>query len=219
VELHIEQGDVLDTTRIPIGVVEGIVGIVRYLVTFHGEANHAGTTGMQRRRDALVAAAPYIQRVRAIALDHGIVGTVGKVDVEPGAPNVIPGRVTLYVEMRGLDEQVLLAAQDDLARTAQELGGVLEQVAVKPPVRAHPLAMAAVTRACDRLKLDFRVMPSGAGHDAMNMAALCPMAMIFVPSQGGISHSPHERTAAEDCVHGAQVLLQSLLELDESLDS
>jgi N-carbamoyl-L-amino-acid hydrolase len=216
-ELHIEQGDHLAAHGVPIGVVEGIVGIRRYYVTFIGQANHAGTTSMARRRDALVMAAPFISAVRAAAIRHGIVATIGHLDVHPGAPNVIPGRVALDLEIRGMDNAVLDGAEGELAALAAAGGGVFARGNRKEPAPAAPPLMAAIERACQMLALDYVTMPSGAGHDAMNMAAICPYAMIFVPSQEGISHAPEEFTHAHDCVNGGRVLFATLLDLDETL--
>jgi len=216
-ELHIEQGATLETEQYPIGLVEGIVGIRRYLVTFHGYANHAGTTTMTRRQDALVAAAPFIPLVREVAMAHGIVGTIGKVAVLPGAPNVIPGKVELHLEIRGLDETVLDRAEATLRQAAETANGTFTPLSNKPPVKADSRLLTAIAQACDELALPYLPMPSGAGHDAMNMAALCPMAMIFVPSRNGVSHSPDEYTTPEACVNGARVLLATLLKIDEQL--
>ena len=215
-ELHIEQGATLEQDGIDIGLVTGIVGIRRYSVVFEGEANHAGTTPMDRRRDALVAAAPFVGRVREVAMRHGIVGTVGTLQVHPGASNVIPGRVELGLEIRGLHETILDGAEHDLRQLAQ-----LRPVSRKPPVASSELVLAGLDRACEAAGLSRRRMPSGAGHDAMCMAALGPEAMLFVPSRGGVSHSPLEFTEPGHCVNGARVLLAALLDLDQSdiLDS
>lgn len=216
-ELHIEQGATLEARGLPIGIVEGIVGIRRYLVTFHGYANHAGTTTMDRRQDALVAAAPFITLVREVAVAHGIVGTIGKLTVLPGAPNVIPGKVEVHLEIRGLTDGVLDQAEAQLQAAAHTAHADFAAVSNKPPVQSDPRLLSAIAAACAELGLPALPMPSGAGHDAMNMAALCPMAMIFVPSQAGVSHSPDEYTAPEACVNGARVLLATLLKLDEIL--
>ena len=212
-ELHIEQGGSLEAAGIPIGVVEGIVGIRRYDVVFEGQANHAGTTPMALRRDALVMAAPFIGGVREIAVAHQIVGTVGTLQVHPGAPNVIPGRVDLQVEIRGLQEAVLDEAETALVSLAERTGGQFSRRARKKAVKSDPRLVEALIKACDSLGLAYRRMPSGAGHDAMCMAGVAPQAMLFVPSQGGISHAPQEYTRPEDCVNGARVLLAALLEL------
>jgi N-carbamoyl-L-amino-acid hydrolase len=217
VELHIEQGERLAEAGIPIGVVEGIVGIRRYYVTFEGQANHAGTTGMARRRDALVMAAPFITAVRDLAVVHGIVGTIGRVEVHPGASNVIPGRVVLDVEIRSMDNGVLDTAQSELQAAAAKCGGRCAEGHHMPPVPADETLMQAIERAAAGLDLHYVRMPSGAGHDAMNMAEICPFAMIFVPSEHGISHAPEEFTKAENCVAGGRVLLGTLLDMDERL--
>lgn len=216
-ELHIEQGSVLDRAGILIGLVTGIVGIRTYKAVFHGVANHAGTTPMDDRRDALVQAAPFIAAVRATAIEHGIVGTVGTLRVVPGASNVIPGLVEVGLEIRGLDETVLDAAA---AKLAQQVGAAATfyKVSRKAPVLSHPRLLDALAAASADLGLAAQRLPSGAGHDAMCMAALAPHAMLFVPSRAGISHSPDEYTAPQDCINGARVLLGALLRLDRELD-
>ncbi|MBK8049898.1 MAG: M20 family metallo-hydrolase [Anaerolineales bacterium] len=218
-ELHIEQGDHLDTEGIEIGVVSGIVGIRRYFVTFTGQANHAGTTSMARRRDALVAAAPFITAVHDVASAHGIVGTIGYLQVYPGASNVIPGRVEIDLETRALDSEVLDLVEEELARLATAGGASFVPGVAIAPCPADPEIMATITTVGQALGLSLCTMPSGAGHDAMNMATLCPYGMIFVPSIGGVSHSPDERTADGDCVNGARMLLATLLKLDHDLDA
>jgi N-carbamoyl-L-amino-acid hydrolase len=216
-ELHIEQGDLLATAGVPIGIVTGFVGIRRYAVTFQGYANHAGTTPMHRRQDALVAAAPFITFVRDLAVAYDVVGTIGTLTVQPGAPNVIPGRVELIVEIRGLDSDRLDQVETALGEQARRAVARVVKVVSKPPVQADPGVVGALAAACEALGLAAMQMPSGAGHDAMCIATLCPQAMIFVPSQGGVSHSPDEYSAPEDCVNGARVLLAGLLQLEELL--
>jgi N-carbamoyl-L-amino-acid hydrolase len=218
-ELHIEQGGILDSAGVPIGIVLGIVGIRRYIATFQGYANHAGTTPMADRQDALVSAAPFISIVRDVAVRHGIVGTIGTVHVYPGAPNVIPGQVDLTVEIRSLDDMVLDRAAAELAEYASQLGATFKEASNKTQVMSDPQIMHALVSASDELGLEHRTMASGAGHDAMCMAEIGPEAMLFVPSRGGVSHSPDEYTEPEHCVNGARVLLGALLKLDESLDS
>jgi N-carbamoyl-L-amino-acid hydrolase len=217
-ELHIEQGATLETANTPVGVVEGIVGIRRYVVVFQGYANHAGTTPMAIRQDALVMAAPFILNASQTAVAHQIVATIGSLQIQPGAPNVIPGRVELDLEIRGLDETVLDAAETELTERAEDAGGQLTPTAHKAPVTSDPRLVEALITACKQLNLPFQRMPSGAGHDAMCVATMAPQAMLFVPSRGGVSHSPDEYTAPEDCVTGARVLLNALLELDATLD-
>jgi beta-ureidopropionase / N-carbamoyl-L-amino-acid hydrolase len=222
-ELHIEQGGTLERAGLPIGVVEGIVAIERYDVTVTGFANHAGTTPMGERQDALVAASQLILAIREIVTREPgrQVGTVGKVEVSPNASNVVPGIVKHSIDLRDLD-----AAK--LARIAEEIHGRARAIAEATRTRIevarvthHDAAMAspevqeAIARGADALGLKWARLPSGAGHDAQMAARLCPMGMIFVPSVGGISHSPRELTAWDDCARGADVLLQTVLQVDQ----
>jgi beta-ureidopropionase / N-carbamoyl-L-amino-acid hydrolase len=216
-ELHIEQGGVLDAAGVPIGVVEGIVGIRRFAVVFEGQANHAGTTPMAGRRDALVMAASFVLGVRDTAVEAGIVGTVGTLRVQPGAPSIVPGRVELETEIRSLDAAALDRAEARLGELAGRLGGQLRRTTDKAGVRSDPALMAAIEAACDDLGLAHRRMASGAGHDAMVVGLVAPQAMVFVPSRGGVSHAPEEFTPPERCVDGARVLLAALVELDRQL--
>lgn len=221
-ELHIEQGGTLDKAKVPVGIVEGIVGIHRYDVVIEGFANHAGTTPMGERQDAMVAASQLTLAVRDIASRRQgrQVGTVGRIEVEPNSPNVIPGRVTLSVEFRDLSEQVLRELGDavqarstEIARdTNTKIAFTLASTNVGMPATAG--VQAAIGKAADALGLQAQRLPSGAGHDAQQIAKLCPMGMIFVPSVGGISHSPRELTTWDDCARGANVLLGAVLELD-----
>ncbi len=221
-ELHIEQGGTLDAAGIPIGIVEGIVSIHRYDATVTGFANHAGTTPMPERRDALVAASRLTLAVReAVQARPGRhVGTVGRMEVVPNSPNVIPGRVNLSVELRDLSESVLQALAGDIRQRAAAIAAetrteiALTLASRNPPALAHDGVQQAVARAADRARLAAARLPSGAGHDAQMIAALCPMGMIFVPSVGGVSHSPLERTTWDDCARGAEVLLGAVLDVD-----
>ncbi len=217
VELHIEQSTRLETGGIDIAIVDGFVGIRRYAVSVPGRANHAGTTPMEQRQDALVAAAPLARWVHELAVELGIVATIGDFRVFPGAPNVIPGRVDLIVETRGLKSPILNAAEAELLREVGRLGASCTPVVSKPPVAASPQIMAAIAAGCRRLNLSHLTLSSGAGHDAMVMAAICPQGMLFVPSRDGISHAPDEFTAETDCLNGASLLLETVLELDDVL--
>jgi N-carbamoyl-L-amino-acid hydrolase len=222
VELHIEQGGTLDKAKVPIGIVEGIVAIHRYDVVIEGFANHAGTTPMGERQDAFVAASQLTLAVRDIATSRQgrQVGTVGRIEVEPNSPNVIPGRVTMSVEFRDLSEQTLR----ELGEAVKARGAAIAKstntamtftlASTNPSAPATKGVQDAIGQAADALGLKTMRLPSGAGHDAQQIAALCPMGMIFVPSVGGISHSPRELTAWDDCARGANVLLGALLELD-----
>jgi beta-ureidopropionase / N-carbamoyl-L-amino-acid hydrolase len=227
-ELHIEQGGTLEKNRVPIGVVEGIVAIHRYDVTVVGFANHAGTTPMHERHDALIAASRVVGAVNeaVIARPGRQVGTVGRLDVTPNSPNVIPGRVTLSVELRDLSETTLNALADDIRQRASAIARETQTEITMTLASRNPSALAragmqrTIERAAERARLEATRLPSGAGHDAQMVAALCPMGMIFVPSIGGISHSPMERTTWEDCARGAAVLLGAILDVDgqDSID-
>ena len=221
-ELHIEQGGSLEKGRVPIGIVEGIVSIHRFDVTIKGFANHAGTTPMRERHDAMLAASRLVIAVNEIvtARDGRQVGTVGRLEVTPNSPNVIPGQVELSVELRDLSEATLRSMAEEIlqrgAAIARDSGTemTMKLASRNPPALAHTDMQNAVGRAADALGLSSTRLPSGAGHDAQMIAALCPMGMIFVPSLGGISHSPLERTTWEDCARGAAVLLGAVLDID-----
>jgi beta-ureidopropionase / N-carbamoyl-L-amino-acid hydrolase len=221
-ELHIEQGGTLERSGTAIGVVQGIVAIERYEARITGFANHAGTTPMAERQDALVAASYLTLAVREIVTRHPgrQVGTVGKLEVSPNAPNVIPGAVTAVIELRDLSPATLKALADEIRARAAQIAAETKTTIEIVPASSNPPALAdeamqdTVERAARTLNLSSTRMPSGAGHDAQMMAQLVPMGMIFVPSIGGISHSPKELTSWEDCANGANVLLQAVLALD-----
>jgi len=222
-ELHIEQGSVLDDEGIAVGVVEGIVGIEWWDVAIEGAANHAGTTPMNKRRDALLAAAKYIQAVNEIvtSVPGSQVGTVGKINAQPGAHNVIPGRVTASLEIRDLSQEKILMLYARILRRVETIEDetgtkfTFTQLAVSavPAIMAKDIREMIRTAAGD-LGLSWKSMPSGAGHDAQDMAHIAPTGMIFVPSEGGISHSPKEFTTKEDMKNGGNVLLQTVLKID-----
>jgi N-carbamoyl-L-amino-acid hydrolase len=222
VELHIEQGGTLERDRVNVGVVEGIVGLNWWDVTITGFANHAGTTPMDSRRDAMLAAGRFIDAVNRTvrAMPGRQVATVGRLQAFPGAPNVVPGRVECSLEIRDLDAAVIARVYDAIVREATAIGEAtgtsfaFAPTQASAPARMHPAVMDAIGRAADAERLTHRVMPSGAGHDAQHMAALGPSGMIFVPSRGGISHSPAEYTSPEDCARGAAVLLRTVRALD-----
>ncbi len=221
-ELHVEQGGVLDGAGIPIGVVQGIVGIRRWTVTVTGFANHAGTTPMHQRRDAMVGAAGFIAAVNRITSDlpGTEVATVGRLQAFPGAPNVIPGRVTMSLEIRHLSMDAIAEHFDRLRAAAEDLGRetgttfAFDEFYVSRAAPTTEDMRAHVRRAAEALDLRHHSMPSGAGHDAQSMARLGPVGMIFVPSVAGISHSPEEHTTDTDIVNGANVLLGAVLGAD-----
>jgi N-carbamoyl-L-amino-acid hydrolase len=223
VELHVEQGAVLEHRQREIGVVEGVVGIRRWGISCMGQANHAGTTPMDMRQDALVAAAELVLAVREIALHQpgDPVATVGYMNVLPNAVNIVPGRVDLSVDMRDLSRDCLLTMESRLKREAQRIGAVHGvDVSFKPllcvePTPATPEIQGAIANVCDHLGLSHCHLPSRAGHDALEMGRVTDMGMIFVPSEEGISHSGAEYTSPEQCTQGANVLLHTFLELDD----
>lgn len=224
-ELHIEQGGTLARDRIDIGVVEGIVGIHQWEVTITGFANHAGTTAMNNRRDALLAGARFVELVnRTVRSVPGRqVGTVGRMQAYPGAPNVVPGRVVCTLELRELDatriamfHRRIVAGAEKIARDTGTSFAYAEIHADVPAI-TDARFRAVIARSAKELGLTTRQLPSGAGHDAQAMARLGPMGMIFVPSQDGISHSPKEFSKADDITNGANVLLRSLMALDAEL--
>jgi N-carbamoyl-L-amino-acid hydrolase len=223
-ELHIEQGGTLEAEQIDIGVVEGIVGINQWNVTVEGFANHAGTTAMNNRRDALLAAAKFIEAVNRVvtSMPGRQVGTVGKIQAFPGAPNVIPGKVVLTLELRDLDAakiqmlyQKIRAEADQIAQAGKVTFDFTE-LNTNIPAPTDPRIRSLISQSAKELGLTTKEMPSGAGHDAQDMARLAPVGMIFIPSIGGISHSPKEFSRPQDIENGANVLLQTLLKLDRA---
>ena len=225
-ELHIEQGGILEKENLDIGIVEGIVGLKWWNVEFNGFANHAGTTPMNARQDALLAAAKFIIAVNEIATSFvgAQVATVGRISAEPGAPNVIPGKVVSSLEIRDLSSEVIEKVYQEIEKRALEIsktsGVEIEFFALD--TTADPAIMDTsiqkeIEKSIKSLGLSYKSMPSGAGHDAQDMALIAPTGMIFVPSKGGISHSPKEFTSASDMANGANVLLKTILALDKSL--
>lgn len=222
-ELHVEQGFVLDTDGQDIGVVEGIVGIMRWNVVVEGMTNHAGTTPMDRRRDAMVGAARFVDMVHRTVrgMPGSQVATVGRLAAEPGAPNVIPGRVTASLEIRDLAMGRIEDIFREIERRALEIGREsgtgfsFERFYVSEAAPTDPRIRDVIESTARTLGLSTRRMPSGAGHDAQSMAHLGPVGMIFVPSVAGISHAPEELTEPGDVANGADVLLRTLLALDE----
>ena len=220
VELHIEQGPILDKERIDIGVVTGVQGISWQEFTLTGVSNHAGTTPMNMRHDAGLAAAKIAVYARELALTLGgdQVSTVGHMVFKPNLINVIPNHVVMTVDLRNTDNETLKLAEQRLAefvaRTAQEEG---VEITSRSLVRFNPVIFAdeivnAVEDEAKRQALSCRRLPSGAGHDAQFMASVCPAGMIFVPCVDGISHNVKEHSEAKDLIAGANVLLQVVLQ-------
>ena len=226
-ELHIEQGGLLEKAGLQIGVVEGIVGLRWFEITVTGFANHAGTTPMDQRQDAMLAAAKF-----AVAMNEAVrsvpgrtVATIGRMVVSPNTRNVIPGQVVFTVDLRDLDAAKIARFTERFEQLAREIGAAtkttfdIKQLVDTDPAISNPQVMAWIDGAAASLGLSRQRMPSGAGHDAQEMSRIAPMAMIFVPSVGGISHSPKEFTKPEDVVHGADVLLNAVIAADRGTGS
>jgi len=212
-ELHIEQGPVLESLDRPVGIVTAIAGATRLAVTVDGFAGHAGTVPMTLRRDALAAAAEMILAVETLCSGRErLVGTVGRIEAAPGATNVIPGRVRFTIDLRA-DRDALRLERVAAVRAGLEAIAARRNVAVafetlheSPAVACHPALMAQLAAAATALGLDAPELPSGAGHDAMAMAGLTDIAMLFVRCDRGISHNPAESITAADAEAGARVL-------------
>ncbi|MGP1387340.1 MAG: Zn-dependent hydrolase [Thainema sp.] len=224
VELHVEQGGVLDSQDKAIGVVLGVVGMHRYAIRVTGTPNHAGTTPMDQRQDALVAASQIVLAVQKLALDApgAPVATVGSLEVFPNAANIVPGQVQLTVDMRDLSPDCLALMTKRLHRALNEIARQtnteieIEPILVVEPSPAAQHVQNVIEQTCQELNLSYCHLPSRAGHDAMEMGRITDMGMIFVPSHQGISHSEAEYTSPEQCTQGANVLLYTLMKLDQA---
>jgi N-carbamoyl-L-amino-acid hydrolase len=223
VELHIEQGPVLEDEGVTIGAVAGVQGISWTEVTITGQSAHAGTTPMRLRRDPMVVAAQIVSEARAIArrLGGSQVATVGRLNAFPDLVNVVPARVTMTVDLRNTDERRLQEAEQALfafaRRMAADEGCDLSTTPLArfEPVDFDPRMIDLVETTARRLGHSVKRMPSGAGHDAQMLARVCPTSMIFVPSIAGLSHNPAENTSLQDLSAGANVLLHMVLDLVE----
>jgi beta-ureidopropionase / N-carbamoyl-L-amino-acid hydrolase len=224
IELHIEQGGLLEKAGLQIGVVEGIVGLRWFEITVTGFSNHAGTTPMDQRQDAMLAAAKF-----AVAVNESVrsvpgrtVATIGRMVVSPNTTNVIPGQVVLTVDLRDLDPAKIAHFTERFEQLGREIGSAtkttfeFKRLVDSDPAISNPQVMSWIDGAATALGLTRQRMPSGAGHDAQEIAHVTPMAMIFVPSVGGISHSPKEFTKPEDVVNGANVLLNAVVAADRA---
>lgn len=222
IELHIEQGPVLEENKKTIGLVETIVGLDRYEITFTGRAGHAGTTPMDKRKDALLAASIFINEINKAALEEGqdSVATVGELSLSPNASNVIPEKVTISLDMRAPKKASIVALRNSLETICKDLREGGTDIKVKKSLYISPVPMDRglvdlLEKEANNLALSSMRMVSGAGHDAMIMASLAPTAMIFIPSLHGLSHHPDEWSDFEDLLAGSQLLLNTLLSLDK----
>ena len=215
IEMHIEQGKVLEHEQKQIGIVSGIAGPERFYVTIRGNADHSGATPMNLRHDALCGASKIILGIEEVTSMHEeppVVGTVGIAEVVPGAMNVIPSSVKLGVDIRSIskvarDSVVFLIKElIDVIAEKRGLSYTIEPISKDHPVSMHPLIVKEIERAVTSLQLEYMIMPSGAGHDAMHWAEVAPTGMIFIPCRDGLSHNSAEFAAMDDIVAGAEVL-------------
>jgi len=216
-EVHIEQGPVLESMDIPMGIVEGIVHLGRYLIRVEGKAGHAGTTPMHLRDDALVKAAEIITAVNEAVRSGGpeIVGTIGEIGVHPGVINVIPGEVEMALDLRSMKEATLASVKKKIDEIVHSTGNAeIETILTKGGVKMDPGIMEAIELSCRQRGIPFHRMWSGAGHDAMTFPTQhIPTGMIFVPCVGGESHCPNEDIRFEDAATAAQVLADTVVRL------
>jgi len=224
VELHIEQGPILEDEELAIGVVEAIAAPTRLRIKVEGTPGHSGTTPMDSREDALVTAAQIVMAVREVALSRygeGTVGTVGNLKVHPGVMNVIPGIAEMWVDIRGVNHESIVETlqelKDEISIIAEAEGTTvsIEVLTSDKPVRLNPMVINIVENACKDLKVSYKRMNSGAGHDAMHMATIGPAGMIFIPCANGISHNPEEAATPADIMTGIDVLTRTLRTLAE----
>ena len=223
IELHVEQGGVLEAIETDIGVVEGVVGQQRHRITIQGRANHAGTTPMNMRKDALTTASHLILAVEDLARHYpgDPVATVGKLQVWPNSINTVPGSVEMSLDVRDLSQDTIDHILNQIKRKIETVAvATRTRIRIKPELQVAPTPaaesiQALIVESCDDLGLSHTHLPSRASHDAQEIGRFTDMGMIFVPSKEGVSHSGDEYTSPQQCTHGANVLLRSLLKLDQ----
>jgi N-carbamoyl-L-amino-acid hydrolase len=222
IELHIEQGTALEREGKPIGIIEAIAAPARCKIIVEGVASHSGTTPMEDRQDALVSAAMIILAVNEIALEQaerGIVGTVGAMKVYPGAMNVIPGLVEMWVDIRGVDHQSIIECVQEIKDAVSEItkrqntGVSIEMLSSERPARMDDEMVQLLSTVCRQQGIPYYKMNSGAGHDAMNISRITKAGMIVIPCRAGISHNPDEYATPEDIITGVKVLTEALYQL------
>lgn len=221
VEIHVEQGNVLEKENIPVGIVRHIVGQRRYTITVNGEANHAGTTPMGYRADAMNAASRMTCTINDMAVAEGdpLVATVGSMYLEPNTVNVVPGKATFTIDIRHTEKDALVNFTEDVEAKLKEIAEQIGvEVAIDLWMDADPVPMdqdivKVMQAQCDQNDVHYKLMHSGAGHDSQVIAPVIPTAMLFVPSHKGISHNPKEYTSPEHLAEGVQALIHTLYEL------
>ncbi len=221
-ELHIEQGPVLDTENLSVGVVSDITGLFKWQVQLTGSANHAGTTPMELRKDAFMGLADFAHEIPRIIDENGSEYsriTIGNVTLHPGSANTVPGQVDFSIDARDISVDVMRELQDACRKALsaivrrRQLRFDFNEVSWINPVACEPDLQKIIESQAKNLKLPYKVMPSGAAHDAQMMAHISPIAMIFVPSKNGISHSPHEWTDWHHIESGANLMLNTIIEI------
>lgn len=224
VELHIEQGKVLESKQLSVGIVSGLAGPLWLKFIVEGEAGHAGTTPMRLRRDPLAAAAQIMQIIETEAAKTGTtVGTVGQLQLVPGGINIIPGRVEFSLDLRDVSQAVIDQVEQQIRQKAEQIcheRGVSLQIEVLQriaPVPCAEIVQDAANQACETLGFTSFSLSSGAGHDCMQLVDLCPVGMIFARSKNGISHNPAEWSSKEDCADSTSVLYHTVLRLAEQV--
>jgi len=222
VELHIEQGQILEKSGNKIGIVTAIAAPTRFKITVEGIAAHSGSTPMEERHDALVSAAMIILAIQEIALDQssrGTVATVGVLKVHPGSINVVPGLVEMLVDLRGVNQESMIEClqdiKDAISTIAQQQDTVvaIAMISAEKPVEMNLKISELIEKSCTDIGASYQMLHSRAGHDAMNMSRLAPTGMIFVPSKNGMSHHPDEYTEYDDIMIGIDVLAETLYQL------
>nr|WP_245545487.1 Zn-dependent hydrolase [Mariniradius saccharolyticus] len=225
IEVHIEQSKVLESRGIDIAIIEGIVGIEDWDITVTGLANHAGSTPMNDRQDALIAASKLVLAVNEVvnSYEGSQVGSVGKISVPSGAPNIIPGRVEMSLQMRDLSSEKIMKMYADIEKRAQKIAEetnteiAFEHLNLSSfPTIASKEIQDRMIKAAESLGISYMKMQSGAGHDTQEMAALGPIGMVFIPSKDGISHNPKEYSSSVQMANGANVMLHTVLLLDQN---
>lgn len=225
IEVHIEQSKVLESRGIDIAIIEGIVGIEDWDITVTGLANHAGSTPMNDRQDALIAASKLILAVNEVvnSYEGSQVGSVGKISVPSGAPNIIPGRVEMSLQMRDLSTEKIMKMYADIEKRAQKIAEetntqiAFEHLSLSSfPTMASKEIQEKMIEAAESLGISYMKMQSGGGHDTQEMAALGPIGMVFIPSKDGISHNPKEYSSSVQMANGANVMLHTVLLLDQN---
>ncbi|MCR9017090.1 M20 family metallo-hydrolase [Aquiflexum gelatinilyticum] len=226
IEIHIEQSKVLESRGIDVAIVEGIVGIEDWDITVTGMANHAGSTPMNDRQDALIAASKLVLAVNEVvnSYEGAQVGSVGKISVPSGAPNIIPGKVEMSLQMRDLSSEKIMKMFTDIEKRAEQIGREtntkiqFENLNLgTTPTFASQEIRNKMAQAAKSLGITYINMQSGAGHDVQEMAKLGPIGLVFIPSKDGISHNPEEYSSPAEMANGANVMLQTVLLLDKDL--